>query len=376
MHNFLVNNRDDLIARCAAKVGKRDQRAFTLEQLKNGIPLFLDQLIRTLLAEQADHPADSLHISGASGGDALAFSEIGVSAAAHGTQLLKLGFTVDQVVHNYGDLCQAITDLAFERDAPFSIDEFRTLNRCLDNAIAEAVTEFSIQREHSLADNHSSVMNERLGFLVHELRNALGTAVLAVDALEVGNLTLAGATGAVLKRSHLALGKLIERALAEVRLNAVTPAQHGLFSLAAFIAQAKAEAALQASVNGCSLVASSVDLLLGMDANHDLLLAALANLLQNAFKFSPSRSEVRLDAYAVDDTIFIDVSDRCGGLPPGSTEAMFTPFSQRSGDRTGIGLGLSIARQSVEADGGTLTARDLPDVGCVFTISMPRYSLQ
>ena len=52
---------------------------------------------------------------------------------------VALGYTADQVVHDYGDLCQAITDLAFERDAPFAVDEFRTLNRCLDNAIADAV---------------------------------------------------------------------------------------------------------------------------------------------------------------------------------------------------------------------------------------------
>ena len=76
---------------------------------------------------------------------------MGVTATAHGKDLLTLGYSVDQVVHDYGDLCQAITDLAFERDAPFATSEFRTLNRCLDNAIADAVTEFSFQRESSPA---------------------------------------------------------------------------------------------------------------------------------------------------------------------------------------------------------------------------------
>jgi hypothetical protein len=62
-----------------------------------------------------------------------------VSAGAHGKKLLELGYTVDQVVHDYGDLCQAITGLSVERDAPFAIHEFQTLNRCLDNSIADAV---------------------------------------------------------------------------------------------------------------------------------------------------------------------------------------------------------------------------------------------
>ena len=52
---------------------------------------------------------------------------------------------MDQVIHDYGDLCQAITELAFEQAAPFETKEFRTLNRCLDNAIADAVTEFTYQ---------------------------------------------------------------------------------------------------------------------------------------------------------------------------------------------------------------------------------------
>jgi len=136
MHEFLRNNRDELIARCKHKVSKRARRAATDQQPANGVPSFLDQLTRTLEAEEANEDGESMRISGASGGDSQSLSEMGVSAAAHGKQLLNLGFSVDQVVHDYGDLCQSITDLAFERDAPFTIDEFRTLNRCLDNAIA------------------------------------------------------------------------------------------------------------------------------------------------------------------------------------------------------------------------------------------------
>jgi len=77
--------------------------------------------------------------------------KVGASAILHGQDMLSLGFAVDEVVHNYGDLCQAITDLAVERDAPFSVEEFRTLNLCLDNAIAYAVTAFS--SEHDLIES-------------------------------------------------------------------------------------------------------------------------------------------------------------------------------------------------------------------------------
>jgi hypothetical protein len=154
MHNFLANNRDDLISRCAAKVAKRPARNASVAQLSNGIPLFLNQLTRSLEAEQDGALGEGIAISGPSGGVGSAVSEMGVTAAAHGRALLDLHYTVDQVVHDYGDLCQAITDLAFERDAPFTVDEFRTLNRCLDNAIADAVTEFSSQRDTAIQAVH------------------------------------------------------------------------------------------------------------------------------------------------------------------------------------------------------------------------------
>lgn len=376
MHDFLANNHDELIARCIEKVSKRPKRNATAKQLKNGIPQFLGQLTRTLEAEQDGDAGAGLKISGASGGDGAALSEMGVSVAAHGTDLLNLGYTVDQVVHDYGDLCQAITDLAFERDAPFSVDEFRTLNRCLDNAIADAVTEFSFQRDSAIALQQSADLNERLGFLMHELRNSLNSATLAVMAIESGSMTMAGATGAVLKRSHVAMGRLIDRSLAEVRIKGTPQEPHEVFPLAPFIGEAQDAAELDAKTRGCTFTATEVDPSLGIQGNRDLLLAALANLLHNAFKFTHSHTEVTLHAYAQGDRIVIVVKDHCGGLPPGDPEQMFTPFTQRGEDKTGLGLGLSIARRSVEADGGVLSVTNFPDSGCAFTISLPRRSLQ
>ena len=376
MHAFLSNNRDELIARCKAKVAQRPRRAATPEQLANGVPLFLAQLTKTLEAEVEGDAGASLRISGASGGDVPMLSEIGVSASAHGKMLLELGFTVDQVVHDYGDLCQAITDLAVERDAPFSIDEFRTLNRCLDNAIADAVTEFSFQRDANVARRQSAEENERLGFLVHELRNHLHTATLAFRALESGTLPVAGSTGGVLKRSLVTLSTLLTQALTEVRLAVGTPSQIHAFSLATFVADARDAALLYADASGCAFVVPDVDPLLGVAGNRDLLLAALVNLLQNAFKFTHPHTEVTLRAYADEDRVFVEVKDHCGGLPAGAAAMMFKPFMQAGHNRNGLGLGLSIAKRSVEASAGVLTVQDVPGTGCVFTIDLPRHSLQ
>jgi len=375
MRNFLLNNRDELIRRCKDKVALRPSRGATREQLANGVPMFLDQLTRTLEAEDYGDVAAGLRISGPSGGDGAALSEMGVSATIHGGDLLGLGYTIDQVVHDYGDLCQAITDLAVQRDAPFSVDEFRTLNRCLDNAIAEAVTEFAAQRDLDLARQQTAAENERLGSLAHEVRNHLQVAKLAFAALESGKLPVGGSTGAVLKRSLNSIEGLINRSLATVRDATLAAPCSCVFSLAIFLADAGRVAKLYAADTGCALRIMEVDAQLALEGNRELLSAALGNLLQNAFKFTQPCSEVSLRARVSDAWILIDVEDRCGGLPDGGAETMFKPFRQGFDDKRGLGLGLSIAKRSVEADGGRLTVRDMPGIGCVFTIALPAHML-
>ena len=375
MHEFLSANRKELIDRCRAKVAERAAPEATKEELDHGIAHFLDQLIATLEVEQTAEPMQSRRISGPSGGGKPGSSEMGDMATKHGRELLQHGFTVDQVVHDYGDLCQAITDLAFERNAPFDTDEFRTLNRCLDNAIADAVTEFAYQRDFVTSDKHADALNERLGCFAHEVRNLLNSATLALTAIKEGNVGLNGATGAVLDRSLVGLRNLIDRSLSDVRMTAGMPARHRVFSLSDFITEVKLSASLEARVRDCVLRVPHVDSRLAVDADRDLLSSAVGNLLQNAFKFTHDHSEVTLNAYAVADRILIEVQDNCGGLAADDAEKMFLPFTQAGEDKSGLGLGLSISRRSVEVNKGTLRVRDMPGTGCVFTIDLPRHAM-
>ena len=374
LHEFLTTNRADLILRCHLKVAKRIAPKAGVGDLDHGIPRFLDQLIKTLQLEQSSDPARSLRISGPSGGGPAA-SEIAVTAALHGRELSEQGFTVDQVVHDYGDLCQAITDLATERNVPIDNDEFRTLNRCLDNGIADAVTEYVFQRDSGLENKNVSALNEQLGFLAHELRNLLHTATLATLAMKAGNVGTAGATGALLDRALIGMRNLIDRSLAGVRLTAGMPSRAQLISLAEFIADVKVSASLEAQTRGCRFLVGEVDRELALDVDREIMMSAVGNLLQNAFKFTHRDTEVRLSAYAAADRIRIDVEDHCGGLPPGSAEEMFLPFKQSGTDRSGLGLGLAICQRAVEANDGVVRVRDIPGSGCVFTIDLPRHLL-
>ena len=376
LHEFIETNRTELIDRCRQKVARRTAPNATGAELEHGVPLFLDQLIETLRVEHTLAPMQVREISGRSSGERPGSTEIGVTAALHGRELLQQGFTVDQVVHGYGDVCQAVTDLAFEDGAPIQVDEFRTLNRCLDNAIADAVTEFSHRRDSTMVGKDAQALNERLGSLTHELRNLVHTATLAVTAIKAGSVGLSGATGAVLDRSLIGMRNLIDRSLADVRVTAGLPARTQRISLADFFADVEVSASLEARAYECDFTVSEVDMKIAVDVDRDMLLSAVGNLLQNAFKFTEHDTEVTLSARATADRVLIEVEDHCGGLPPGAPEKMFLPFKSNGEEKSGLGLGLAICRRSVEANNGVLRVRDVPGKGCVFTIDLPRHELQ
>jgi len=96
------------------------------------------------------------------------------------------------------------------------------------------------------------------------------------------------------------------------------------------------------------------------------------NLVQNGLKFSSPGSAVTIRVASVPGSVTIAVEDSCGGLPPGKVDELFSPTVQKGDDRSGYGLGLSIARQAVEAHSGRIEVRDIPGTGCVFTIKLPQ----
>ena len=351
MRQFLATHRAQIIARTRAKITQRLAPRPTALEIDEGIPLFLDQLIATL-----DHPT------------AADDAEIGRVATVHGAHLLQRGFSVGQVVHDYGGLCQAITELAVDLGAPISAVDFHTLNRCLDDAIAEAVTEYSRQREQSASDQAL----ERLGFFAHELRNALNTATLAFSALKSGSVGTTGATSALVERSFSRMLALVDRSLAEVRLQAGMVRREPV-EIARLVEAVAIGAAIDATEHGVQLSVAPVEFGMVVQADAQILTAALVNLLQNAFKFTRPDSHVSLHTHTSDARVRIEVADECGGLPAGKSEDLFRAFEQRGSDRSGLGLGLSISRRCVEENGGELHVRDIPGVGCIFTIDLPRH---
>lgn len=107
-------------------------------------------------------------------------------------------------------------------------------------------------------------------------------------------------------------------------------------------------------------------------ADPGLLERVLANLIDNALRYAPE-SIVRVNAGRVGPTVLINVIDEGPGIPRGSEERLFEPF-QRLGDRinkSGVGLGLSVARGFVEAMDGTISATDTPGGGLTVIVELP-----
>jgi len=352
LHEFVTTHHEAIMGRMREKLTDRCPPPASAEEPEHGASAFLAQLSETLRREATATPYSP--------------TAIGFTASLHGRDLLARGFNVSQVVHDYGDICQAITELALEADAPIGIEEFHILNRCLDTAIAEAVTEHA----RLTAERTEAAGTERLGHVAHELRNTVHTALLAFHALRHGAVAINGSTGTTLGRSLVSLRDLIDSALSEVRLGAGAERCERL-SVAEFLDEMAVAAHLHAECRGIHLSVEPAPRPLTLNADYQLLASALMNLLNNAFKYTRPGGRVVLRAREEGGRVHLEVEDQCGGIPETAGDP-FQAFGERRGrDRTGLGLGLHISRKAVHAQGGDIHIRNMPGTGCVFVIDVP-----
>jgi hypothetical protein len=197
LHEFVTANRDEIIQRCRKRVAARQAPLATRAEIDHGVPIFLDQLVNELRSGPTPNP------------------EITATAIQHGRDVLRQGYTVSQLVHDYGDVCQSVTELAIERDARISADDFRALNRCLDDAIAGSVTEYSnLQIESSAVGVARD--GERIAALARGVRVDLEAASVAFETMVSGPVGLNGGTAKLLADSLRSAAKRNDSVLAEV----------------------------------------------------------------------------------------------------------------------------------------------------------------
>ena len=358
LYEFLSTHREEILARTKQRITSGVVPPPSLEELVEGGPIFLAQMVEVLRRKEGASNSGKSEAEEKEGLDA--------SAAQNGRHLLKLGFSVSQVVHGYGTVCQVVTGLLDELGVPISAAEYKTFNLCLDDALAGAVTAY--QLEASAQAERREVA--QLGFLAHELRNALHVAVTITSLLASGEVGFGGRTASLLQNTHARMRELIDRSLAEVRLRAGAEPNLAPIRVAELFDDIGITAQIDAKRRGITLQ-MSVEPSLVLRADRELLVSAIANLLQNAIKYSPPQTEVSLRAVRVGEWIHIDIADACGGIPADKIALLFEPFVQAGADRSGVGLGLPIVRAAVVAQGGRVRGRSVDGTGCVFTIELP-----
>jgi len=356
LYEFLTEYEADIIHLCRSKVLANSESKPTSEVLDKGLPFFYKELIELL-----KHSAEGIK----DGDDHNKRIPEG-SATEHGKESLRLGYTISQVVHAYGALCQTITEFVQTKNFKIQSPEFHDLNLALDFAIAEAVTEFEKVRSENISRDEAT----RLGFLIHELGNSLAAASIAHSMIQTGHVGSAGVTSKVLSGALERTRHLIGSSLTEVRLRGHAPLDRTQIRLLDIVSEVEAAAAIMGKSKEVYFDIQ-VNSAITLTADRHLIFSALSNLVNNAVKFTKESGKISIRGKESGGRILIEVEDECGGLPDGKTEALFRPFSQIGADKSGMGLGLSLSRQAVELNQGKLTAKNIPGKGCVFTIDLP-----
>ena len=162
---------------------------------------------------------------------------------------------------------------------------------------------------------------------------------------------------------------MIDRSLTDVRLRVNPKIYLESLNLLRLIDQIFVTANIEAKLKNQVLdIQIHPDLMIRVD--YQLMYSAVSNLIQNAIKYSKVGGKIRVLATTLDKVVSIKVEDECGGLS-GSAKDLFRPFEQQSSNRSGLGLGLTIAERAIKLNNGSLTVESLPHKGCIFTITIP-----
>jgi signal transduction histidine kinase len=340
---ILRTRRESLIRRWLAKCREqlRSERALDEEEVRDSLHFFLDEVIAGLERDGR-------------------LPETGAAiAAAHGAQRHILRRDIADVVREYALLFECVAE---ECGQPLPPSEYVKLVLALNAGAALAVSEYAQLRDLEMRRQAW----EHFAFLAHELRNPLQTARLSVTLLG----TLPNERGvAVLQRSLGQISELLDRSLVDARLrglDAGADVHREALDLRQLLTDAIADSAPDAEARGIH-TALQASIGTRVDADRRVLRSAVTNLLRNAIKFTRSGGTVVVRGSAR----AIEIEDECGGLAAGDEKKIFETFRQASsGDRSGFGLGLAIARQAIDAHRGNLTVRNLPGKGCVFVATL------
>jgi signal transduction histidine kinase len=349
LFGVLKGRRELLVACWTTRIRAAVSAPITYAELLDRIPAFVDEIIAALYPDAVPLPSTS------------------GNAEEHGAQRLRLHFDVGEVVREYGLLHECILEIASDAGIAIEPSEQHVVARWVNSGIADALAQYVKRRDEDMERQTA----EHLGFIAHELRNPLSAARTALQRLRNRELAAGGRAVDLLERSLRRAADMIDNSLSHASLKMGVDPKLESLALGDLLRDVEVDARVEAQARGIDLIVAARGQGL-IRADPRLLRSAVFNLVHNGLKFSPAGSAVSLTAHADADRVTLEVADACGGLPPGKVDDLFSPRVQRGENRSGFGLGLAIARQAVEAQGGTIKVRDVPGSGCVFTIELPQ----
>jgi signal transduction histidine kinase len=355
LHTVLATRRDEVMRRWASLVrGEIAPESLTGAELSNHLPGFLTEIASALKEDAGLAP----------GGPS---PDGSATAAGHGEQRLRLGFSLDAVIREYGALRDAVVAVAREAGAEITFRELHVLSGSIVTGIAQAVTEYTRQRDAEL----HRLVNEHYAFIAHELRNPLSSAMMAFELLKLKGLIPSDERWMLaLERGLKSTSALVDQTLHAARTASGIELRRQPTTLAELFEDAEIGALAEAERKGINLLLA-VESRDPVDVDRRLLSSALGNLVRNAVKYSNANATVEIRGRTAAGRVVIEVEDCCGGLAPGQVEQAFAPFARLDEREKGFGLGLAIAKQAVDAHGGTIRVQNLPGKGCIFVLEVP-----
>ena len=353
----IAGDKDGLIRRWRDRVrGTVDPAAVGSEEIIDSLPAFLDELVRHLRPPSEQPPEQTIDKT----------REI---AAKHGTVRFHAGFSLGAVIREYGVLRDCVLDLIQDQQIVVEIDELKKLLRHLNNGVVIGAEQFARERDQAIEQQS----REHFGFIAHELRNPLGSALLSAEVMQRRAGAREDVALARLIRNLTVLQQLIDTSLSSVRardLGQTRKLEKIDVSLGEIIEASRAEMAGDAEEKHLTI---AIDGEARLEGDPRLIRSAVSNLMRNAVKYTRPGGRIDVRIRSGHETVSVEVEDECGGLPEGKSEELFTPFVQRGADRSGFGLGLAIAKDAVQAHQGSVQVSNLPGKGCVFMLSFPSY---
>ena len=354
LRGLLAERRTSILERWTQRIAREHvEKDLSRGELWDHLPRFFDDVLTALN-------------NGEGAGEETVVAKPSEASAEHGTQRLRVGFDLVEVLREYEILSECILDEVEAVGGQISIRAFRRVHRLLNAGRAQAISAYIERRDLDMTRTHS----QHVAFIAHELRTPLMAAFLAVTALRKNQRSEDEWALGILTRNLYGLRELIDQVLTADRLGGEIPLRRESFDLRPLLEQLVAEVRLAAQQHQVDITLQAPQTL-QFSGDQRLLRSAIGNILGNAVKFTHEGSMITVRAGRHRSRMTLEVEDACGGLPEGNTALLFEPFVQQGEDRSGFGLGLAIVKQALEAHGGQVSVRNIPGKGCVFALHLP-----